>query len=142
MATVTDSITANTMLIRHATDEDLPAILALYRFLQPEDPVLDSRDGRVRKQWGDVLRDERLRYFVAEAAGGAVVSCCALVIVPNLTRDEAVWVARECRDGAGFSRAGIRDGRAARGVGRRLGRGVLQGDASDGEERRGNAPVL
>jgi len=74
------------METRCATIEDLPAILALYRFLQPDDPVLSSRDERVRKQWAEILRDERLRYFVAEADGGVVVSCCALAIVPNLTR--------------------------------------------------------
>ena len=74
------------MTTRRAIVEDLPAILGLYRVLQPDDPVLDSQDERVRKQWVEILRDERLRYFVAEE-GGVVVSCCALAIVPNLTRE-------------------------------------------------------
>jgi hypothetical protein len=149
-------LTNGTFKTRRAVDGDLSAILGLYRFLQPDDPVLDSRDECVRKHWEGILRDERLRYFVAEAEGGAgdaeggagdakgaVVSCCALAIVPNLTRgDAAVRVDRKCDDGAGVAEDGVCDGGVARGIEGGVGRKVLQGDAFDGEEKRGDAAVL
>lgn len=73
------------MKTRRATSEDLVAILDLYRFLQPNDPILDGRDEAVRSHWMMILRDSRLRYFVAESAD-QVVSCCTLTLIPNLTR--------------------------------------------------------
>ena len=73
------------MKTRSAFAEDLPAILDLYRFLQPADPILDPRDEAVLKHWMTILRDSRLRYFVAESED-KIVSCCTLTLVPNLTR--------------------------------------------------------
>ena len=73
------------MKTRSATGEDLLAILDLYRFLQPGDPILDPQDEAVRTHWMMILQDPRLRYFVAES-DGKVVSCCTLTLVPNLTR--------------------------------------------------------
>ena len=74
------------MITRRATDKDLPVIIELYRFLQADDPVLNPQDESVREKWAEILRDTRLRYFVVEAENKTVVSCCALTIIPNLTR--------------------------------------------------------
>ncbi|MEY4487773.1 MAG: hypothetical protein RIQ79_281 [Verrucomicrobiota bacterium] len=73
------------MKTRNAISEDLPAILDLYRFLQPTDPALNPHDGAVRKHWMMILHDSRLRYFVTESEA-KIVSCCTLTLIPNLTR--------------------------------------------------------
>lgn len=73
------------MKTRNAISEDLPAILDLYRVLQPTDPILDPHDETVRRHWMMIFHDSRLRYFVTESEGG-IVSCCTLTLVPNLTR--------------------------------------------------------
>lgn len=74
------------MTIRHATTSDLPAILRLYRFLNPDDPVHDPQEGAVRQIWTTIMANDRLRYFVAEI-NGRVVATCTLSLIPNLTRD-------------------------------------------------------
>ena len=60
---------------RLATSDDLPAMLALYRHLSPEDPLLEPEQ----------VRADYARLLVADV-GGAVVASCLLLIVPNLTR--------------------------------------------------------
>ena len=74
------------MTTRRATIDDLPAILALYRVLQPDDPVLSPRDTLVQQHWAQIMQDTRFRYFVGEA-DGAIVTTCTLSIIPNLTRN-------------------------------------------------------
>lgn len=73
------------MIIRRATVEDLPAVLALYHVLQPADPVLNSQDEGVKQHWANIIQDARLRYFVVDV-DGVIVSSCTLSIIPNLTR--------------------------------------------------------
>ncbi len=73
------------MITRRATLEDLPALLRLYAFLDPNDPILDPLDHNVRQHWEDILSDRRLSYFVAET-NGLIVSTCTMTLVPNLTR--------------------------------------------------------
>jgi len=74
------------MIPRRATDRDLPAILQLYRFLNPGDPVHDPLHENVRQVWRKIIHDDRLRYFVIET-DGRVVTTCTLALIPNLTRN-------------------------------------------------------
>lgn len=69
--------------IRSAVREDLPAILPLMAVLNPDDPAPDPE--AARRTWEEILSDQRTSYLVAEA-GGEVVGCCCLAIIPNLTR--------------------------------------------------------
>lgn len=69
--------------IRPARPEDLPGMLALYRQLNPDDPVLDV--AIAQKVWSALLASSFTTPFVAEVAG-ALVSTCTLAIVPNLSR--------------------------------------------------------
>lgn len=73
------------MYIRRATPADLTALLKLYRFLNPTDPVLDPHDARVQAQWRAVMDDPRLRYYLAEV-NSAVASTCTMTLIPNFTR--------------------------------------------------------
>lgn len=70
-------------LIRHATTDDLAEVLALYRQLNPDNPVLDvAGAGPV---WATLLGSGLTTPFVAEIEGRLVASC-TLAIVPNLSR--------------------------------------------------------
>ena len=73
------------MIVRRATQEDLPALLRLYGFLQPDEPVLNPQDENVLRHWENILFDPKLRYFVVEAEN-KIVSTCTLTLVLNLTR--------------------------------------------------------
>ena len=68
--------------LAHAND--LPELLGLYRFLNPDDLVLEV-DGALLEHWEAILNNPALHYVVARA-DGKVVSTCALTIIPNLTR--------------------------------------------------------
>jgi len=74
------------MIIRRATLEDLPALLRLYGFLDPNDPVLNPLDKNVAQHWEGILSDPRLRYYLVETEN-KVVSTCTMTLVPNLTRN-------------------------------------------------------
>jgi ribosomal protein S18 acetylase RimI-like enzyme len=74
------------MNLRRATAHDLPDILRLYHFLNPDDPVYDPQEEVVQKLWNEIMANDRLRYFVAET-DGRVVATCTLTLIPNLTRD-------------------------------------------------------
>jgi GNAT superfamily N-acetyltransferase len=63
---------------------DLPELLGLYHFLNPDDPVLVV-DGALLEHWEAILNNPALHYVVARA-DGKVISTCALTIIPNLTR--------------------------------------------------------
>jgi GNAT superfamily N-acetyltransferase len=69
--------------IRPAKAADLPGILALYRQLNPSDPVpgIDEVD----HVWSALLSCGLTTVFVADMAG-LLVSSCTLAIVPNLSR--------------------------------------------------------
>ena len=66
-----------------ATSEDLAGVLALYRQLNPDDPVLDVAGAA--PVWAAVLGSGLTTPFVAEIEG-RLVSSCTLAIVPNLSR--------------------------------------------------------
>lgn len=69
--------------IRPATSDDLPGVLALYRQLNPDDPVLAL--SVAEPVWATLLSSGLTTPFVAEIEG-LLVSSCTLAIVPNLSR--------------------------------------------------------
>ncbi len=69
--------------IRPARLDDLLGILALYRQLNPCDPVLDA--AAAEQAWSALLSSGLTTPFVADIAG-LLVSSCALAIIPNLSR--------------------------------------------------------
>lgn len=71
-------------IIRPATPDDLPGVLALYRYLHPDDPALDSTTAG--PAWATLLSSGLTTPIVADA-GGLLVSSCTLAIIPNLTRE-------------------------------------------------------
>lgn len=74
-------MTASVRLIKV---DELEKLLALYRFLNPDDPVLNI-DQALRDHWHEILADPNLLYLVIEE-DGILVSSCALAIIKNLTR--------------------------------------------------------
>jgi len=72
------------MQIRNAREDDFDRVMALYRQLQPRDPVLT--DGRDRDVFRAILSREGLHLLLLEDSTGAVVSTCYLNMIPNLTR--------------------------------------------------------
>jgi GNAT superfamily N-acetyltransferase len=70
-------------LIRIAERADLPAMLALYGHLNPEEPPADVE--RATVSWDALIASPLVRVLVAESAG-VIVSSCTLIIVPNVTR--------------------------------------------------------
>ena len=77
---------------RIATKADLTGLLALYRQLTPEDPLLD--ESRSQSIWNSIEASDDLRYFVA-VDGQKLVSTCNIAIIPNLTRNGACWAVIE-----------------------------------------------
>ena len=69
--------------IRPARLDDLLGILALYRQLNPCDPVLDA--AAAEQAWSALLSSGLTTPFVADIAG-LLVSSCTLAIIPNLSR--------------------------------------------------------
>lgn len=69
--------------IRPAMPADLASVLALYRQLNPSDPVLDIPSAE--PSWSALLSCGLTTVFVAEQ-GEKLVSSCTLAIVPNLSR--------------------------------------------------------
>ena len=71
------------MIVREAAARDLEALLALYLHLH-ETGIPENRE-RLRQVWAQIEADPGHHIVVAEQ-GGQIVSACACVIVPNLTR--------------------------------------------------------
>jgi GNAT superfamily N-acetyltransferase len=71
------------MFIRKAREADFDRVMALYRQLQPTDPVLN--DGKDRAVFEQILRAPWLSLFVLED-NGRIQSSCYLNIIPNMTR--------------------------------------------------------
>ena len=69
--------------IRPATHGDMPGMLALYRHLNPADPIPDP--AQAETAWSALLDSPLTTVFVADT-GGVLVASCTLVVVPNLTR--------------------------------------------------------
>ena len=71
------------MTVREAAAADLEALLALYLHLH-ESGIPADREA-LRRVWAQIEADPGHHILVAEQ-GGRIVSSCACVIVPNLTR--------------------------------------------------------
>lgn len=71
------------LTVRRATTDDLEAVLALYRHLNPDDPPLAAGD--VADLWAEMVGDDRHHVLVGEVEG-RIVASCTMVLVRNLTR--------------------------------------------------------
>jgi GNAT superfamily N-acetyltransferase len=71
-------------VIRDIKENELPALLELYRHLHRSDPVLETNDKTI-SLWKIIFNDPQQHYLVVEQKGQLVASC-TLVIIPNLTR--------------------------------------------------------
>lgn len=69
--------------IRPAKLADLPGILALYRQLNPGDPVLEL--AAAEPAWTALLSSGLTTPYVVDMAG-LLVASCTLAIIPNLSR--------------------------------------------------------
>jgi GNAT superfamily N-acetyltransferase len=70
-------------IVRFAAPADLPAMLALYAHLNPDDQK--AQETKAETAWDALLSSSLVKVFVAEM-DGAIVSSCTIVIVPNVTR--------------------------------------------------------
>jgi GNAT superfamily N-acetyltransferase len=79
--------------IRPIRKEELGALLALYHYLNPDDPVLEA-DDRITRLWDRILANPGQIYLVAEV-DGKIVSACVLVVIDNLTRNATPYAVIE-----------------------------------------------
>src|SRR5271169_2429375 len=85
--------------IRPAVRDDLPGVLALYRYLHPDDPELDL--AAAETAWSALLFSDLTTIIVADVAG-LLVSSCTLAIIPNLNSGSpTLWRDRERGDAPG-----------------------------------------
>ncbi|MEH2423721.1 MAG: GNAT family N-acetyltransferase [Nostoc sp.] len=70
--------------IRSVKQDELSALLYLYKHLNPTDAPLPDAS-TLEKIWNEILSDSKINCFVADWEGNLIASCI-LVIVPNLTR--------------------------------------------------------
>lgn len=80
---MTEQTLLRQLILRLATDRDLPALCALYRELDPGDAI--AAEGVNERVFGEILESSQFELLVAEA-GGEVVATCYLNVIPNLTR--------------------------------------------------------
>ena len=72
--------------LRLIREDELPALLALYRHLHEQDDPLPP-DEIVQATWRELLASPRYRYVGAYVdEGGGLVASCNLTLIPNLTR--------------------------------------------------------
>jgi len=72
------------MNIREIKRNELELLLALYEHLHENDEELPCRE-KIHETWNRIQEDKNLKYFGVFKAD-ELVSSCAIVIVPNLTR--------------------------------------------------------
>jgi GNAT superfamily N-acetyltransferase len=72
------------MQVRPIRHEELPDLIRLYSFLNPDDPKLEV-DMDLTQKWDEIFENDNLHYFVAEVDSRLVASCM-LAVIPNLTR--------------------------------------------------------
>lgn len=72
------------MHVREIAPDELTAVLALYEHLHDGDePPPDQ--STAERTWSEAVANPRIRYFGGYDAS-ALVSCCTITVVPNLTR--------------------------------------------------------
>ncbi|MEM9777502.1 MAG: GNAT family N-acetyltransferase [Chloroflexota bacterium] len=97
----------NATLLRPIKMQDVNFLQALYRELQPFDPVLSM--AVFEQKLAQIINREGMNIFVLESAG-QVVSSCYLNVIPNLTRSAAPYavienvVTLESARGRGFGK--------------------------------------
>ena len=69
------------MAVCEAEEKDLDGVLALYRELRPDDPVLAP--DAAREKFAELLARNDVDIIVCDA-GGILVATCMLAIIPNL----------------------------------------------------------
>jgi len=69
--------------VRSASHDDLPAVLALYRQLNPHDPPIDPATAWTA--WSALLAPGQNTVFVA-VVDDILAAVCTLSVIPNLTR--------------------------------------------------------
>ncbi|MDZ8227581.1 GNAT family N-acetyltransferase [Nostoc sp. ChiVER01] len=72
------------ILIRSVKQDELSALLNLYKHLNPMDAPLPDAS-TLEKIWNEILSDSKISCFVATWEGNLIASCI-LTIIPNLTR--------------------------------------------------------
>ncbi|MGE5403901.1 MAG: GNAT family N-acetyltransferase [Candidatus Saccharibacteria bacterium] len=70
--------------VRLIKANELERLLALYQFLNTDDPLLEV-DHSLMVHWSEILRDPNLFYYVVEEDGRLIASC-TLAVIKNLTR--------------------------------------------------------
>lgn len=70
--------------ITHATDADLPALLALYRQLHPTDAVPQGEP--LETLWREILADPNYHVLLAKQ-DGKIAASINVIVVKNLTRN-------------------------------------------------------
>ncbi len=70
--------------VRLIKKEELKPLLALYQYLNLDDPVLEINKA-LKEHWDAITRDPNSYYLVIEE-DGMLVSSCNLTIIRNLTR--------------------------------------------------------
>ncbi len=83
---------AGDLVLRAAGANDLPALLALYQQLHPQDAPMDVPHARATFE--SILGNPLLELMVAEAEG-VVVATCYLNVIPNLSRGLAPYAVLE-----------------------------------------------
>ncbi|MFJ3963364.1 GNAT family N-acetyltransferase [Streptomyces sp. NPDC090036] len=91
--------------VRSAVEADLPALLALYSELNPDDtPLPEASAGAI---WAAMSRQQGRTILVAEA-GGAVAGTADCVVMPNLTRGgRAILFVENVVVAGSFQRQGV-----------------------------------
>ncbi|WP_327260592.1 GNAT family N-acetyltransferase [Streptomyces sp. NBC_01232] len=91
--------------VRSAAEVDLPALLALYSELNPDDaPLPEASAGAI---WAAMSRQQGRTILVAEA-GGAVAGTADCIVMPNLTRGgRAILFVENVVVAASFQRQGV-----------------------------------
>lgn len=77
-----------TTVFRRAIRTDFDAVIALYRQLSPDDPILTDRSDRA--VFEQILDDRALTIWVLEQSG-RVVATAYLNVIPNLTRSASPY---------------------------------------------------
>lgn len=70
-------------MVRHIRKNELPHLLELYKFLNPEEPAADPKAPATLKLWQSIIDNPLLRYYVVEIDKQPVATA-TLTIIPNL----------------------------------------------------------